>query len=827
MSSRNSTRTSNTKPSAAKTSNTKPSATKAKTPRNTTSPGPSRANTPTKARSPVRPRKVKNGREALLQFVKEKDIIGTQVIDGIPVDEIVDLELSGMITEGDFPLVSMYKQHDLLNEQKDHLLSSFTIIEKTLNPLQLHNQMKLACIATDGSGMFSVAHTHVRDLLEGTKQAHEDNQTRLSEYMLGNTSNSGNAILNSCIQMRKQLEDYKVYYYALPKGVIASADHWQFHGKNDDEYRLFTGVTSEEKIYHCPITGADHKRIVYTASWVFPCQNGDDDEPLQVKDSDAESSSEEEEDADMIRLRQNFRKTNIKTDEDDDGIEYDGGEYGDEGENGDEGEYEYGVDDNMSDMSEEESKDIPSDVYGNSKFSAAWEQERKAADRAQAQAAETRHLKVAAQQLEAARAQAQAAEARRLKDQQLQQQKLDALKRELDAARLKAQQVEALRQQDIEQAETQRKQALDAVNAARQQQELAVNAARQQQQLEAARRQQELYAAHLKAQQVEALRQQDYVAFQQAETQRKQALDAANAARQQHELEAARRQQELDAALKAQQAEFLRQQVAAQERLSEEVRLAAIAAAAEEQRILELGDPTAAVIAEDDSLLHGFEDTATDFTSTEERSTAGSDFFVAAQERYSEDIRRFAAIATAPEEQRILELGDPTAAVIAEQDSMLHGFEHTATDFTSTEERSTAGSDYFTSTEERSTAGSEFTFSSSTVGNTFPSSVPTVPYPNPSDVPPAAAASSFQMTGDVAEFGLPPKRATKRSGAHISTVVSTSSASSISTRSSRRTTRSTRSNLAQQVSSEGSVRSMPARTKSDHHEYKMRAKSKK
>jgi hypothetical protein len=237
-----------------------------------------------------------------------------------------------------------------------------------------------------------------------------------------------------------------------------------------------------------------------------------------------------------------------------------------------------------------------------------------------------------------------------------------------------------------------------------------------------------------------------------------------------------------------------------------------------------LGDPTAAVIAEDDSLLHGFEDTATDFTSTEERSTAGSDFFVAAQERYSEEIRRFAAIATAPEEQRILELGDPTAAVIAEQDSMLHGFEHTATDFTSTEERSTAGSDYFTSTEERSTAGSEFTFSSSTVGNTFPSSVPTVPYPNPSDVPPAAAASSFQMTGDVVEFGLPPKRATKRSGAHISTVVSTSSASSISTRSSRRTTRS---NLAQQVSSEGSVRSMPARTKSDHHEYKMRAKSKK
>ena len=782
MSSRNSTRTSNTKPSAAKTSNTKPSATKAKTPRNTTSPGPaktprnttspgpSRANTPTKARSPVRPRKVKNGREALLQFVKEKDISGTQVIDGIPVDEIVDMELSGMITEGDFPLVSMYKQHDLLNEQKDHLLSSFTIIEKTLNPLQLHNQMKLACIATDGSGMFSVAHTHVRDLLEGTKQAHEDNQTRLSKYMLGNTSNSGNAILNSIIQMKKQLEDYKVYFYALPKGVLASADHWQFHGKNDDEYRLFTGVTSEEKIYHCPITGADHKRIVYTASWVFPCQNGDDDEPLQVKDSDAESSSEGEEDADMIRLRQNFRKTNIKTDEDDDGIEDDGGEYGDEG------EYEYGVDDNMSDMSEEESKDIPSDVYGNSKFSAAWEQERKAADRAQAQAAETRHLKVAAQQLEAARAQAQAAEARRLKDQQLQQQKLDALKRELDAARLKAQQVEALRQQDIEQAETQRKQALDAVNAARQQQELAVNAARQQQQLEAVRRQQELYAAHLKAQQVEALRQQDYVAFQQAETQRKQALDAANAARQ--ELEAARRQQELDAALKAQQAEFLRQQ-------------ALDAANALRQ----------------------------EFEATRRQQ-------VAAQERLSEEVR-LAAIAAAAEEQRILELGDPTAAVIAEQDSMLHGFEHTATDFTSTEERSTAGSDYFTSTEERSTAGSEFTFSSSTVGNTFPSSVPTVPYPNPSDVPPAAAASSFQMTGDVVEFGLPPKRATKRSGAHISTVVSTSSASSISTRSSRRTTRSTRSNLAQQVSSEGSVRSMPARTKSDHHEYKMRAKSKK
>ena len=35
-----------------------------------------------------------------------------------------------------------------------------------------------------------------------------------------------------------------------------------------------------------------------------------------MKDSDAELSSEEEEDADMIRLRQNFRKTNIKTDED-------------------------------------------------------------------------------------------------------------------------------------------------------------------------------------------------------------------------------------------------------------------------------------------------------------------------------------------------------------------------------------------------------------------------------------------------------------------------------------------------------------------------------
>ncbi len=822
MSSRNSTRTSNTKPSAAKTSNTKPSATKAKTPRNTTSPGPaktprnttspgpSRANTPTKARSPVRPRKVKNGREALLQFVKEKDIIGTQVIDGIPVDEIVDLELSGMITEGDFPLVSMYKQHDLLNEQKDHLLSSFTIIEKTLNPLQLHNQMKLACIATDGSGMFSVAHTHVRDLLEGTKQAHEDNQTRLSEYMLGNTSNSGNAILNSCIQMRKQLEDYKVYYYALPKGVIASADHWQFHGKNDDEYRLFTGVTSEEKIYHCPITGADHKRIVYTASWVFPCQNGDDDEPLQVKDSDAESSSEEEEDADMIRLRQNFR--NIKTDEDDDGIEYDGGEYGDEGENGDEGEYEYGVDDNMSDMSEEESKDIPSDVYGNSKFSAAWEQERKAADRAQAQAAEARHLKVAAQKLEAARAQAQAAEARRLKDQQLQQQKLDALKRELDAARLKAQQVEALRQQDIEQAETQRKQALDAVNAARQQQELAVNAARQQQQLEAARRQQELYAAHLKAQQVEALRQQDYVAFQQAETQRKQALDAANAARQQQELEAARHQQELDAArLKAQQAEALRQQDYVAFQQAETQRKQALDAANAARQELEAARRQQEL------------DAALKAQQAEALRQQALDAANAAQERLSEEVR-LAAIATAAEEQRILELGDPTAAVIAEDDSLLHGFEDTATDFTSTEERSTAGSDYFTSTEERSTAGSEFTFSSSTVGNTFPSSVPTVPYPNPSDVPPAAAASSFQMTGDVAEFGLPPKRATKRSGAHISTVVSTSSASSISTRSSRRTTRS---NLAQQVSSEGSVRSMPARTKSDHHEYKMRAKSKK
>jgi hypothetical protein len=157
MSSRNSTKTSNTKPSATKTSNTKPSATKAKTPRNTTSPGPAKANTPTnttspgpstantptKGRSPVCPHKVKHGREALLEFVKGMDMTGKQVIDGIPVDEIVDLHLSGMITEGDTPLLSTYKQHDLLNEQKDHLLSFFTVIEKTTNPPQLHNQMRL------------------------------------------------------------------------------------------------------------------------------------------------------------------------------------------------------------------------------------------------------------------------------------------------------------------------------------------------------------------------------------------------------------------------------------------------------------------------------------------------------------------------------------------------------------------------------------------------------------------------------------------------------------------------------------------------------------
>jgi hypothetical protein len=115
--------------------------------------------------------------------------------------------------------------------------------------------------------MFSVTYTPVHDLLEGTKQANKDNRARLSKYMLGNTSNSGNAIQNSIIQMRKQLEDYGVYFYALPKSVTASADHWQFHGKHGNEYRLFTGVTSKEKIFHCPITGADHKHIVYTASW--------------------------------------------------------------------------------------------------------------------------------------------------------------------------------------------------------------------------------------------------------------------------------------------------------------------------------------------------------------------------------------------------------------------------------------------------------------------------------------------------------------------------------------------------------------------------------